>query len=82
MNYLQFEYTDMLMAYHLEKRWNMLYQSSFFRFAALEPVKMKFADMTTVEINSFAIDVIEYSTIFDKYIDFYLTSVKRFCEAI
>lgn len=47
----------MMMAYHLEKRWKKLYNSSLIRGKSLEPIKKKFADMTCVEINTFALDV-------------------------
>lgn len=52
-----FEYTDMMMAYHLEKRWRKLYNSSMNRGLSLAPIKKKFADMTCVEIQTFALDV-------------------------
>lgn len=54
---IHFEYTDMLMAYHLEKRWKKLYNSSMNRGVSLAPIKKKFADMTCVEIESFTLDV-------------------------
>lgn len=47
----------MLMAYHLEKRWKKLYNSSLVRGQSLEPIKKKFADITSVEIEQFSIDV-------------------------
>lgn len=54
---IKFSYTDMLMAYHLEKRWRKLYNSSLTRGESLQPIKKKFADMTCVEIATFAVDV-------------------------
>lgn len=52
-----FEYTDMMMAYHLEKRWRKLYSSSVTRGESLRPLKHKFAVMTAGEIQAFALDV-------------------------
>lgn len=52
-----FEYTDMMMAYHLEKRWRKLYGSSVTRGESLQPLKQKFAVMTGAEIETFAVDV-------------------------
>lgn len=54
---IHFEYTDMMMAYHLEKRWKKLYNSSMNRGVSLAPIKKKFADMTCVEIEAFTLDV-------------------------
>lgn len=54
---IRFSYTDMLMAFHLEKRWRKLYNSSLTRSESLLPIKEKFADMTCVEIQTFALDV-------------------------
>lgn len=54
---IRFEYTDMMMAYHLEKRWKKLYNSSMNRSVSLAPIKKKFADMTCVEIETFGVDV-------------------------
>lgn len=54
---IHFEYTDMMMAYHLEKRWKKLYNSSMNRGVSLAPIKKKFADMTCVEIETFTLDV-------------------------
>lgn len=54
---LHFEYTDMMMAYHLEKRWKKLYNSSVNRGESLAPIKKKFADMTCVEIETFTLNV-------------------------
>lgn len=45
------------MAYHLEKRWKKLYNSSLVRAQSLEPIKKKFAEITSVEIKTFSIDV-------------------------
>lgn len=54
---IQFPYSDMLMAYHLEKRWKKLFDSSYFRSNTLMPIKNKFATMTSTEINTFCLDV-------------------------
>lgn len=56
-HHIAFEYTDMMMAYHLEKRWRKLYNSSMNRGLSLAPIKKKFADMTCVEIQTFSLDV-------------------------
>lgn len=47
----------MLMAYHLEKRWIKLFNSAFHRENTLKPIKQKFAEMTSKEINTFYIEV-------------------------
>lgn len=54
---IKFSYTDMLMAYHLEKRWKKLYNSSLIRGDSLAPIKNKFAEMTCSEISTFSLDV-------------------------
>lgn len=53
----QFPYGDILMSYHLERRWKNLFNSAFYRQTALEPTKMKFAEMTFNEINMFCDEV-------------------------
>lgn len=45
------------MAYHLERRWKNLFNSAFYRQTTLEPTKMKFAEMTFNEINTFCDEV-------------------------
>lgn len=55
---IQFNYSDMIMAHHLEKRWNQLYRSALYRADKLKPIKEKFADMTLAEIESFLSEVI------------------------
>jgi len=47
----------MLMAHHLEKRWKRLFLSALYRYEKLQPIKQKFADMTSVEIDEFCDDV-------------------------
>lgn len=47
----------MIMSYHLEKTWQKLFDSAFFRSNSVQSVKAKFADMTTEEIKTFRIDV-------------------------
>lgn len=54
---IKFSYTDMLMAYHLEKRWKKLYNSSLIRGDSLAPIKNKFAEMTCSEISTFSLNV-------------------------
>lgn len=53
----QFPYGDILMSYHLERRWKNLFNSAFYRQTTLEPTKMKFAEMTFNEINMFCDEV-------------------------
>ncbi|KAH8382819.1 hypothetical protein KR009_005420 [Drosophila setifemur] len=55
-----FPYEDMLMAHHLEKRWKRLFLSALYRSEKLQPIKQKFADMTSVEIDEFCDDLGEF----------------------
>ncbi|KAM7359342.1 dynein heavy chain at 89D isoform 2-T2 [Cochliomyia hominivorax] len=50
---INFNFEDMLMAHHMKKRWHRLYRSSLYRLDKLQPIKQKFADMTSVEISDF-----------------------------
>ncbi|XP_017478046.1 PREDICTED: dynein heavy chain 10, axonemal [Rhagoletis zephyria] len=50
---IKFNFDDLLMAHHLEKRWNRLFRSSLFRMDKVQPIKQKFADLTSVEISTF-----------------------------
>lgn len=50
------------MAHHLEKRWKRLFLSALYRSEKLQPIKQKFADMTSVEINEFCDDVSSQDT--------------------
>ncbi|XP_058981464.1 dynein axonemal heavy chain 10-like [Musca domestica] len=50
---INFNFEDMLMAHHLGKRWQRLYRSALYRLDKVQPIKQKFADMTSVEISSF-----------------------------
>lgn len=59
----------MLMSHHLEKRWQKLYNSSIIRAESLEPIKKKFADLTSIEIIDFCLNVILY------FLDFFLRFV-------
>lgn len=45
------------MAHHLEKRWKRLFLSALYRSEKLQPIKQKFAEMTSVEIDVFCDDV-------------------------
>lgn len=54
---IKFDYTNTITAYDLEKRWKELHHSSLKRSVALQPTKQEFADMTCVEIETFANDV-------------------------
>lgn len=47
----------MLMSYHLEKRWQKLFHSAFYRTNTLQPVKSKFAELTLTEIGTFSLEV-------------------------
>lgn len=47
----------MIMSYYLERRWRKLYNSSLIKAESLKPIKKKFADMTTIEINTFLTNV-------------------------
>lgn len=47
----------MLMSYHLEKRWQKLFHSAFYRTNTLQPVKSKFAELTLTEIGTFSSEV-------------------------
>ncbi|XP_064550918.1 dynein axonemal heavy chain 10 [Drosophila montana] len=55
-----FSYEDMLMAHHLEKRWKRLFLSALYRSEKLQPIKQKFAEMTSVEIDVFCDDLDEF----------------------
>lgn len=50
-------YEDMLMVHHLEKRWKRLFLSALYRSEKLQPIKQKFAELTTGEIEIFWDDV-------------------------
>lgn len=54
---IRFDYTNTITAYDLEKRWKELHHSSLKRSVQLQPTKQEFADMTSVEITTFANDV-------------------------
>ncbi|XP_037827971.1 dynein heavy chain 10, axonemal-like, partial [Lucilia sericata] len=63
---INFNFEDMLMAHHLEKRWTRLYRSSLYRLDKLQPIKQKFADMTSVEISGFWKELQEFIIDFEK----------------
>ncbi|XP_050088792.1 dynein axonemal heavy chain 10 [Anopheles aquasalis] len=50
---IKFPFGDMIMAYHLEKRWKKLYHSALLRASKLQPTKAKFAEITQSEISTF-----------------------------
>ncbi|XP_055846772.1 dynein axonemal heavy chain 10 isoform X2 [Episyrphus balteatus] len=50
---IKFDYNDMLMAHHLEKRWKRIYRSSLYRSFKLGAIKQKFAEIVTTDINKF-----------------------------
>ncbi|KAH8257767.1 hypothetical protein KR038_000855 [Drosophila bunnanda] len=62
---IMFPYEDMLMAHHLEKRWKRLFLSALYRSEKLQPIKQKFADMTSVEIDVFCDDLAEFIKDYD-----------------
>ncbi|XP_011184312.3 dynein axonemal heavy chain 10 [Zeugodacus cucurbitae] len=63
---IKFNFDDLLMAHHLEKRWNRLFRSSLFRLDKVQPIKQKFADMTAVEISSFWEELEEFIRDFEE----------------
>ncbi|KAH8295402.1 hypothetical protein KR018_010894 [Drosophila ironensis] len=63
---IMFPYEDMLMAHHLEKRWKRLFLSALYRSEKLQPIKQKFADMTSVEIDEFCDDLAEFIKDYDE----------------
>jgi hypothetical protein len=54
---LQFPYGDMLMAFHLEKRWKKLFGSALYRLKTLHSTKIKFSQMTSNDIEKFKQEV-------------------------
>lgn len=52
------------MSYYLERRWRKLYNSSLIKAESLKPIKKKFADMTTIEINTFLENVSLFSLLY------------------
>lgn len=54
---IQFPYGDMLMAFHLEKRWKKLFSSSLYRSKTLHSTKVKFSQMTANDIEKFKQEV-------------------------
>lgn len=78
---IKFSYTDMLMAYHLEKRWKKLYNSSLIRGESLAPIKNKFAEMTCSEISTFSLDVGSLvSSLF--FINIFFSSFMNLCRRL
>ncbi|EDV92648.1 GH18884 [Drosophila grimshawi] len=59
-HHIMFSYEDMLMAHHLEKRWKRLFLSALYRSEKLQPIKQKFAEMTSGEIDVFWNDLNEF----------------------
>lgn len=55
--HFQFPYGDMLMAYHLEKRWKKLFGSALYRLKTLHSTKIKFSQMTANDIEKFKSEV-------------------------
>ncbi|XP_053669700.1 dynein axonemal heavy chain 10 [Anopheles nili] len=61
---IKFPLGDMIMAYHLEKRWKKLYHSALLRSEKLQPTKVKFAEITQKEINIFSEELAKFITKF------------------
>uniref|UniRef100_A0A182IR22 AAA+ ATPase domain-containing protein n=1 Tax=Anopheles atroparvus TaxID=41427 RepID=A0A182IR22_ANOAO len=57
---IKFPLGDMIMAYHLEKRWKKLYHSALLRSAKLQPTKAKFAEITQNEISTFNAELAKF----------------------
>lgn len=53
----KFPYGDMLMAFHLEKRWKKLFSSALYRSKTLHSTKVKFSQMTANDIEKFKLEV-------------------------
>ncbi|XP_055373636.1 dynein axonemal heavy chain 10 [Condylostylus longicornis] len=63
---IKFNYSDMLMSYYLEKKWKRLFRSAIFRMGKLQPIKQKFANLTSVEISTFLTDLTNFIEDFEK----------------
>ncbi|XP_058060896.1 dynein axonemal heavy chain 10 [Anopheles bellator] len=57
---IKFPFGDMIMAYHLEKRWKKLYHSALLRSNKLQPTKVKFAEITQNEICIFNAELAKF----------------------
>ncbi|KAG5670791.1 hypothetical protein PVAND_001030 [Polypedilum vanderplanki] len=62
---IHFPYGDMLMAFHLEKRWKKLYNSALYRMKTLHSTKVKFSQMTQKDIEKFKNELDEFVNKFD-----------------
>uniref|UniRef100_A0A6E8V0M9 Dynein heavy chain 10, axonemal n=1 Tax=Anopheles coluzzii TaxID=1518534 RepID=A0A6E8V0M9_ANOCL len=61
---IKFPLGDMIMAYHLEKRWKKIYHSALLRSGKLQPTKAKFAEITQKEIQTFSDELAKFITKF------------------
>uniref|UniRef100_A0A182NRZ8 AAA+ ATPase domain-containing protein n=1 Tax=Anopheles dirus TaxID=7168 RepID=A0A182NRZ8_9DIPT len=57
---IKFPLGDMIMAYHLEKRWKKIYHSALLRSSKLQPTKAKFAEITQKEIHTFSEELAKF----------------------
>ncbi|XP_062558011.1 dynein axonemal heavy chain 10 isoform X2 [Armigeres subalbatus] len=57
---IKFPVSDMVMSYHLEKRWRKLFNSALYRANMLQSTKTKFAEMTQNEISIFSLELNEF----------------------
>ncbi|KAL7022048.1 hypothetical protein ACKWTF_012111 [Chironomus riparius] len=62
---IQFPYGDMLMAFHLEKRWKKLFSSALYRMKTLYSTKVKFSQMTSNDIEKFKCELDEFVNKFE-----------------
>ncbi|CRL07346.1 CLUMA_CG020322, isoform A [Clunio marinus] len=61
----KFPYGDMLMAFHLEKRWKKLFSSALYRSKTLHSTKVKFSQMTANDIEKFKQELDEFVNKFE-----------------
>uniref|UniRef100_A0A182K9N1 Dynein heavy chain linker domain-containing protein n=1 Tax=Anopheles christyi TaxID=43041 RepID=A0A182K9N1_9DIPT len=64
---IKFPLGDMIMAYHLEKRWKKIYHSALLRSGKLQPTKAKFAEITQKEIQTFNDEVNQLAKFITKF---------------
>lgn len=79
---LQLKFSDIIIAYNLEKRWKKLYDSSLIRAESLQPIKKKFAGMTTIEIEKFCAKVRTYPRSLFIYIVHTYKLLLLFCRCL
>ncbi|XP_055909296.1 LOW QUALITY PROTEIN: dynein axonemal heavy chain 10 [Eupeodes corollae] len=64
---IKFNHNDMLMIHQLEKRWKRIYRSSLYRSFKLGPIKQKFAEIVSKEINIFLEKLQNFIEDFDQH---------------